>query len=48
MNGPEFHQTRMGQAFYEYHVPKITNQLEALTAELKRANDLKEQELNQK
>lgn len=46
--GPEFFQTRMGQKFYEHDVPKITKTLESIAAELKRANDLKEQELNVK
>lgn len=46
MSGPQFHQTRMGQMFYEYHVPQIAEHLASIASELKRANDLKEQELN--
>lgn len=44
----EFFQTIMGKKFYERDVPKITNALEDIAKELKRANDLKELELRHK
>ena len=43
--GPQFFQTRMGQTFYEGTMPKLARAVEALMAELKRQNDLKEIEL---
>ena len=30
MSGAEFYQTRMGQTFYEHHVPKIAMALESI------------------
>ena len=41
---PEFFQTRMGTKFYEGTVPRIAEALEGILKELKRANDLKENE----
>lgn len=40
--------THMGRQFFENDIPKINKNLEAIAKELKRANDLKEQELKQK
>jgi hypothetical protein len=41
----EFFQTVMGNRFFEGHVPSIVKSLQAIAVELKRANDLKEREL---
>ena len=38
----------MGRQFFENDIPKVNKNLEAIAKELKRANDLKEQELKQK
>lgn len=46
MSGPQFFQTIMGRKFYEGDVPQITKALKGIHEELKRANDLKEQELH--
>jgi len=43
--GPQFFQTVMGRAFYEGTVPRIAKSLASIATELKRQNDLKEQEL---
>ena len=45
--GPEFFQTIMGKRFYEGTVPNIARSLECIAEELKRANDLKEQEMQE-
>lgn len=42
---PKFFQTVMGKRFFEGHIPKIVDHLNAIAFELKRANDLKEKEL---
>lgn len=42
---PQFFQTRMGQRFYEHTMPAIAKNLSLLAQETKRANDLKEKEL---
>lgn len=41
----EFHQTRMGQQFYEGTMREVSRSLQSISNELKRANDLKEREL---
>lgn len=41
----EFFQTRMGKKFYEADVPRLANALEQIAKEMKRANDMKEEEL---
>jgi hypothetical protein len=41
---PEFYQTIMGKRFYESTAPKIAESLEKIAVELKRQNDLKENE----
>jgi hypothetical protein len=43
--GANFFQTIMGKKFYEGDVPKIVRALEKIGKELERANDLKEEEL---
>lgn len=43
----EFFQTLMGKTFYMHTAPKIAKELENIANELKRANDLKERELEQ-
>jgi hypothetical protein len=45
-NGVEFFQTGMGKRFYEFTMPKLIESLDSLTAEMKRANDLKEKEMS--
>lgn len=45
-NGPQFHQTGYGRAFFELQLPKLIASIETLSVQLKRANDLKEQEMN--
>lgn len=44
----EFFETIMGHKFYEHSVPEIIKNLNKIAVELKRANDLKEQELKNK
>ena len=44
--GPRFDQTMRGRKFYDADLPRLIKAIEANTAELKRANDLKEKELN--
>lgn len=46
--GPRFDETPRGRRFYDSQLPKLIAAIEANTAELKRANDLKEQELTSK
>ena len=41
----DFFQTMMGRKFYEADVPRVARALEDIAKELRRANDLKEQEL---
>lgn len=41
----DFQQTRRGAIFYDHHVPEIMKALKGIQLEMKRANDLKEQEL---
>ena len=48
MAGPEFFQTRMGQKFFEATAPRIAVALEDIAKEMKRANDLKEKERQEK
>ena len=43
--GIQFHETIMGQRFFNGTLPKLCDAIEALAAELKRANDLKEMEI---
>ena len=43
--GPRFDETVRGRKFYDSQLPKLIAAIEANTAELKRANDLKEIEL---
>lgn len=43
----DFHMTRRGATFYDYHVPEIMKALQDIHVELKRANDLKEQEMKE-
>lgn len=45
-NGPQFFETVMGNKFFNSQLPKLINALVDVGKELKRANDLKEQELN--
>lgn len=42
-----FDETPRGRTFFESHVPMMIKAIEDHTAELKRANDLKEKELEQ-
>lgn len=42
--GPEFFQTPAGRKFFGADLPKLIKAIEANTAEIKRANDLKEAE----
>lgn len=44
-NGPQFHQALRGRKFYEGDFPKFVSSLDALVEETRRANDLKEREL---
>ena len=46
--GPRFDETVRGRKFYDSQLPKLIKAIEDNTAELKRANDLKEQELTSK
>lgn len=43
-----FHQTRMGQSFFEAHVPQIVRSLNEIADEMKTSNKLKEKELELK
>lgn len=43
--GPRFDETMRGRKFYDADLPRLIKAIEANTAELKRANDLKEKEL---
>ena len=43
--GPRFDETQRGRKFYDADLPKLIKAIQENTAELKRANDLKEQEL---
>ena len=43
---PRFDETVRGMRFYDSQLPKLIKAIEENTAELKRANDLKEQELS--
>lgn len=43
-----FFQTRMGQTYYEHHVPEMVKYVENIAHELRRANMLKEKELKMK
>lgn len=45
--GPRFDETQRGRMFFDSQIPKMIKAIEANTAELKRANDLKEKELEQ-
>jgi len=40
--------TRMEQAFYEVHIPRIVSLLDDIKIEIKRSNALKEKELEMK
>lgn len=42
--GINFHETVMGRRFFEGQLPALIKAIEANTAEMKRANDLKEKE----
>ena len=44
----QFHETVMGQRFFQGQLPKLIKALEKIGAELERANDLKEKELAKK
>lgn len=46
--GPRFDETVRGRKFFEADLPKLIRAITENTAELKRANDLKELELRQK
>lgn len=46
--GPRFDETQRGRKFYDSQLPKLIKAIEENTAELKRANDLKEKELASK
>lgn len=41
----QFHETIMGKKFYEGTLPRLIKAIEENTKEMKRSNDLKEQEL---
>lgn len=41
----QFFQTRMGQTYYEHHIPQIINRLEKIEKEMVQANELKQEEL---
>ena len=43
--GPQFFETPAGHKFFGADLPKLIKAIEENTAELKRANDLKEREL---
>ena len=42
---PQLHETGYGRDFFGHQLPKLIKNIENLSQELKRANDLKEQEL---
>ena len=44
----QFHETIRGQRFFDGTLPRICNALEAIASELKRANDLADQNLSSK
>lgn len=45
----EFHQTRMGQIFFEHYVPQLLNELEKLNKNLESVvEELKKQNRNEK
>jgi hypothetical protein len=44
----EFFETRMGQRFYNASIPRLIDALEDIGKELKRANDMKEKEVEEK
>lgn len=46
--GPRFDETQRGRKFYDSQLPKLIKAIEENTAELKRANDIKEKELASK
>lgn len=46
--GFQLHETLIGQRFFQAQLPQLIKAIEANTAELKRANDLKEAELKHK
>lgn len=46
--GPRFDETPAGRKFFGADLPKLIKAIEANTAELKRANDLKEKEIGLK
>lgn len=43
---PQFHETYLGRKVLESLLPKAVKSLEQIAIEMKRANDLKEKELN--
>lgn len=43
--GPRFDETMRGRKFYDADLPRLIKAIEANTAEMKRANDLKEKEM---
>ncbi len=45
-NDIKFFQTQMGHKFYERDVPRLVQAMEVIAHEMKRANDMKEKELN--
>lgn len=45
---PQFHETEYGRRFLDQQLPELIRNIEKLNKELKRANDLKEEELKQK
>lgn len=45
--GPRFDETVRGRKFFDGQLPQLIKAIEANTAELKRANDLKEKDLEQ-
>lgn len=44
----QFHETIMGKRFFEGTVPSVLHALQEIAKELKRANDLKEKEMEKK
>ena len=42
----EFFQTGMGRDFYEHTIPALVKAINTLALEMKRANDLKREELD--
>lgn len=45
---PQLHETILGRRFFEGQLPQFLKHLETIATELKRSNDLKEKELEQK